>query len=1276
MNSKQIALIATIMMVAAATFMVIPSDSSDANVVPSEQITVTPQDGYLYIYVPAGDYTSVDITITSNDLIKSYHNNLIESTSGEQKLAIIGGFDYDETVSYTMSLAFNNGDTATKTFGAEIPAGETYTITWENYDGTILATSEVAEGETPVYNGVTPTREADSEYTYTFNGWEPAVVAATADATYTATYTETPVTPVDPDEDPAERPFTNTITLSDGAVIDASSSINASYTQEVVIAGDVTIAADGFLNIYGKLTIQDGAALTIEEGGNVIIQENGIVDVQGDLYAEAGAVGDESFQYGGCLMTVAGTVTLEGANSFATTSTAKGIEISGLFEVGDEATAVLNQTVVAEGGELLVYGVVTGIVDNAGTITVDSQGLADKTAVDMTVQLKATGTVDVTNVYGTITVSDSELTFTEKKEEVDADNNNTVTLSNVAGVTVTEKLVIEKNADDNKNHGINTMYITGGISVADDYNSTGGITGNISIDGDKVEIAEAVTLGEGVTMYVAGDLTVSGEVSALESAVTVDGVTLSQVYLMNGEITVTGKITTNGGILGEGVINAAYYETERTTSVPVYTVYTTLGTALADGATDIDLLGKNIVDADATIPVGTTVDMTVGSTLTVGKDVTLTIASDDRKSGKLNTATGAVDTVIVDGTMEIQNFAKSGVKIDAVLSDTSKEVESAMTFTNIYNALANAADGETVEVTRGAGDDLKLILEQNVEIRSGVTLLIPSYQIVLVDNGVTVTVDGTLVNLGTYDIADAIAEDKANDIKAKPAGATVVNGMFLTIDSSLYTEEIVGAYFGYTYEKKAIEAIAPLASLPAIADDITSEIIVLYGQMTLGAIDFSAYDGEGNLQKIVAQNDLTVESLTIGNLAFESPYCMVGMTVDGVEGMYNVTSVTGTIVLTNGTVELEGVFGITAQNVVDQVEDTVTSKIGGTVNAYDDPETADAEKGSVSVTGTVVADAIATSVYVAVDVPAGAELDVLDSEFLGAVTVEGTMGIDSTGTTFDVLTVTGTVTLGEDAVAATANALYVGVTAEDYSLAGTGSVSGVTLFNSKTSVAYVSPNATIAEDIVKNLKSTEYYAEDALYLTAYAYNGNTVAIDIPFTVDSAYFAGWQYEDKGKMTGIDKVNDMVGKYDAVYADIVYDIYYVTVTADAGIGTVAVDGIVLVNQGGNVLVLTTPIAAGQHTVSYTLKSGYQGEAKLTVSSEGVTVSGMDFTLSGNQDNQEEVLISLSLAGTEPGQTTVVVDNGGDSGMGLTDYLLIILVVLIVIMAIIVALRMMRS
>ncbi len=69
---------------------------------------------------------------------------------------------------------------------------ETYPITWKNEDGTVLKVDDAVKfGSTPEYSGETPTKEGNAQFTYTFAGWNPEVVAVTGEATYTATYTAT-----------------------------------------------------------------------------------------------------------------------------------------------------------------------------------------------------------------------------------------------------------------------------------------------------------------------------------------------------------------------------------------------------------------------------------------------------------------------------------------------------------------------------------------------------------------------------------------------------------------------------------------------------------------------------------------------------------------------------------------------------------------------------------------------------------------------------------------------------------------------------------------------------------------------------------------------------------------------------------------------------------------------------------------------------------------------------------------------------------------------------
>lgn len=79
--------------------------------------------------------------------------------------------------------------------GNKTPAKK-YTVSFKNYDGTLLSESKVKKGGTAVYEGINPTRAETSEYTYAFNGWDQSLDNITSDCTRVAQYTETlkPVT--------------------------------------------------------------------------------------------------------------------------------------------------------------------------------------------------------------------------------------------------------------------------------------------------------------------------------------------------------------------------------------------------------------------------------------------------------------------------------------------------------------------------------------------------------------------------------------------------------------------------------------------------------------------------------------------------------------------------------------------------------------------------------------------------------------------------------------------------------------------------------------------------------------------------------------------------------------------------------------------------------------------------------------------------------------------------------------------------------------------------
>ncbi|MFI3238698.1 MAG: VWA domain-containing protein, partial [Lachnospiraceae bacterium] len=160
--------------------------TSNSDQIVTFKIIDKPAETYSVTY-KADDKTSGELP---TDLL-SYEEGESVTVQGQETIARTGytfaGWEYAGKV-------YQEGDSFTMpanhvTFEAKWIINN-YTITFEDEDGSELSSEIYAYGS-EVTVPTEPTKEATSQYTYTFAGWSPSVTTVTGDATYKATYKAT-----------------------------------------------------------------------------------------------------------------------------------------------------------------------------------------------------------------------------------------------------------------------------------------------------------------------------------------------------------------------------------------------------------------------------------------------------------------------------------------------------------------------------------------------------------------------------------------------------------------------------------------------------------------------------------------------------------------------------------------------------------------------------------------------------------------------------------------------------------------------------------------------------------------------------------------------------------------------------------------------------------------------------------------------------------------------------------------------------------------------------
>ena len=1063
-----------------------------------------------------------------------------------------------------------------------------------------------------------------------------------------------------------------------------SKEVSYDINQIVTLTGDLYLTSGSIMTINGEFIIAETANLYIQDGSQLII--NGAaakLTVDGNLYVETESKTttgtDGALFINGGTLDVNGTLDAacdwgtENPTAIATyenhsTMYVNGtMNIAGTFTIQDDtlvrfqSTAVVNIDADANftvNGTIYsgdYNGAVTAF-NNSGAVTIN--GVIYKNV--LTISMASSGaSVVVTSMSG-VGLNVTDLGLETRNITVDGtnveENSIAITATNgyVSGITITEAVTAYR--ENGVTTYANEMTINGTISVtkAEGLEESVTASAKATVTGPGFFVKDAVTLGQGIELALGTntELTVSGTITATSDN--------SKVNNSAGLIAVDGGMIQTKEKLTEKNENLQAVKYTAQVEGVTYNYYTSLDRAMESGATTMDIYGDFTVKEDVTIPSGITVNYYGNITIGTEDDNSVTVTVEN--GGKfIQKSSGTVDVL---GTLTVADKSTGIIRNATISSEVTSEAAPSITYTNLMKALAQTTTG-----TIALSDDAKI--NGDATLAAGVTLDTKGHKLNV--EGATFTVEGTFnVNAntaGTVTITDKMANDKVTVLSE---GKIVVNGTMqspMNLESD-FSKDIAGAYYAIEDERQGIiYYIQPVDDAVAKAADAFELTIDVYGENAAGDLTVTGTTEDQAILNVYGELDVSSVTLSYAKLSVKDGACF-----------------NGTVTSTVGSVELQNIENMDVEAAVDSDDAVIMTVAGTPSNAKADKN----EKASVSIaTGTVGVDE-RINAGALVSVAEGATFEISESTVIAtAMTVYGTLtAIDggnismSSGT----LVVLGTLNVAkttEDNTAgnATVNNLFIGGTPADISTNDdyeetsglSASVSGDFTVNG---VAYLFNGSTLSEDILEDLTiSTEFYVEDALWMTAYSDSAENVYI-YKAPVENAELIGWKNADgiyiadfDASTSGID-ASITLGQNDGkVYAGIDYDIYLVTITADNGIGTVAVDGIVLVKYSNT---FTTYVDAGTHEITYTLKTGNEGSAVMTVN--GTEVSGYTFTASGTEAS--DLVINITLSGTTPSEVTPSTGGSSDSGMGLTDYLLIILVILIVVMAIMVAMRLMRS
>ena len=1024
----------------------------------------------------------------------------------------------------------------------------------------------------------------------------------------------------------------------------------------LTINKDVKVTVEGAdaNGYYAAFIVEDGARVIIN--GQLVIGEKGIADI-GSKKTEATTQANEEPSI------IAGTFV------YGTVAAQKGAKLTINAEIMKDGVVDVSSSgkkVSSIGGTLNVMpGATVDITGNIDTkLCVIATGEDMSKAVDTTKNKYLNADMDITQTGAKDNASEvSSVKFTASAENSNVyENEKKITVvaaslfveGKIANATLDVATVASGEYKDKDDKGVEVSasnVIANELQIA----KTGEMTINADLD---ISGKLTVLFDKTPNMTIAsGTITVSGTVDLVNgSIVSVDDKN-AVLKINGGTFTVDNSSKSTETVTYVDITDAenifakfvgAYYVYE-STATKFVACELAAAIAAADGkyVDEVIVSGAGAEKKDgyvvaASFEVPADVTLNVKNALVVGKDVVVTVNAE----GLLNIdGTVFVDGKLVDKTGEDDDDYQKKITADVIIADDENSVN---TYTSLKIALT--------EITSG-----KIQLKDNATVSEDLTVP-EGVTVVLGDKSMTVSAGATLTVAGTVDASSTGKLATVAKTDSKAAGKVAVeNRVIVTYDYAFNdTFNVAGIYVNAPLDDGSYFVMSVPTYVENLADVVSASV-----QGTVSYKGDLALSGTADEPKILdVKGTFSVEGKVV--LAFfiinvvseetadeKTVAGVITATVSNTVGAVELTSVKGTVVVAD-IVDDEGkaYLAISGTPVENKVENKNVAKIAIssgvlTINAAFDASNLASFGVAADTTLAVAADATVSALKVegTLDVQKGAKLVVSkDLTVLGAVAIADEGSIEVTGDVF------------------------VGVEKSD--IAATGAAASVTGKALAANLIYVAAGSSVSDDIVKNLDSTEFVVSGSTWVTVYGDKAKDITIAyLEPAVKDAKFVEWQ-DEKGVEIAKEKLK--VGAYAKAIACIDENIYSVKVIGDNGIGTVAIDGKVL-QKSSNVF-FVDDLKAGAHTITCELKYGFEGTVVIKVN--GTAISGNSFTLSGT--GAEDTSVSIDISGTKAIEydPTPVAPAEKDDGMGLTDYLLIVLVVLVVILAIIAIMRFMRS